>query len=426
MVSRSWLPVATCCFALYCLLVFSPASGFSQADEGGALAGAFSGRLVDEEDNPVTDAEITLQGSGYYRTRTDQDGKFTFLDAIKAGEYRLGIKSLRWVGITDYWKMPQIIIDPDKPTKRDFTLKRACRLELTVVDENGAPVKASVYYRPLAAERFRNAGSTTTNDEGISTIGGLAASDGKYLVGVSSKSHSCGHAIIEVSDPGQVVKQEIVLQTGKPVKGRAVCSDGEPPAGWSIYALPTWWNFGSYPSGVKIGEDGTFELPHIGDGRFNLTIFIPTGDGMSESRSVLTDANLLEMDQPIQVTLDYPSPKSMNYLTGTIRWIGKPLKRGVQISGYSAELKHHVSFHLKAGETKFKIGPFPKGTYRIRPEHSELEVLNLRKLKNLNDLDHVRIPNEKPLQLVLRVRGKPHVQGAVVDADTQQPIPSLR
>lgn len=386
----------------------------------------FYGRIVDPDGNPVTDAEVTLRGPSYLSTETDEQGRFWFLDASEAGEYRLGIKSSKWVGITDYRKMPQISIDPDETLKKEWTLQRACQIELSVVDEQGEPVRASVYYRPLAGERFRNASSTTTNAEGVALIGGLAPSSAKTIIAANSKTHSPAHLIVSTENPDEITKHELVLSKGKSVKGKVLCSDGEPPAGWTIRALPTWWNFGIYPGGAKIEEDGSFELPHIGEDWFHVSISIPLGDGMSTSRNVLTEAKLHEMKQPLQVTLDYPSPKSMNYLTGTIRWIGKPLKSGIRISGYSAELKHHTSHHIKSGETDFKIGPIPKGVYRIRPEHPELEVMNLRKIKKLNDLDHVRIPNEEPLQLVLRVRGKPHVQGTVVDAETKQPIERFR
>lgn len=386
----------------------------------------FSGRIVDTDGKPVTDAEVSLQGPVYLQTETDEQGKFWFLDAKVGGEYRLIIESKTCVGLTDFRKAPRIAIDPNHPTATEFKLPRACRIELTVVDEKGKPVQASVYYKPLTGERFGNARNSKTNAEGVALVGGLDPSLKKYNVVASSPVHAPARVIVSTEDPNVVQQHKLVMSEGKSLKGKAVCSDGEPPAGWSILALPSWWNLGIYPAGSKIEEDGTFELRHVGDDPCSVSISIPLGDGMSTSRNVLTDAKLLEMKQPIQVTLNYPSPKSQNYLTGTIRWIGKPLESGIHISGYSADLKMHTSHHIARGKTEFKIGPMPNGVYRIRPEHPEIEVMNLRKIKNLNDLDNVKIPNTEPLQLVLRVRGKPHVQGIVVDAETQKPVERFR
>ena len=47
----------------------------------------------------------------------------------------------------------------------------------------------------------------------------------------------------------------------------------------------------------------------------------------------------------------------MNYITGKIRWIGKPLDNRFSVSGYSYEGRHHVSRNFKAGTTEFKVGP---------------------------------------------------------------------
>lgn len=104
------------------------------------------------------------------------------------------------------------------------------------------------------------------------------SANGKYAIGVSSEFHAFGHAIVEVSDPGKIIKQQIVLTAGKSVKGKALCNDGEPPAGWMTFALPTWWNFGGHPSGVKIDEDGSFGIPHVDDDQYNLSISIPSGN----------------------------------------------------------------------------------------------------------------------------------------------------
>ncbi len=380
------------------------------------------GRIVDNEGNPVTDARLTLQGPRYLRTETDDEGRYEFIDVTIPGSYRLEVKSNKWVGIIDYDKMPQLAIDPDATQEKNLTLSRACQVKLEVVDEAGKPVSATIYHKSMAKERYRSGERSSTDKQGIAVIGGLEPSSTKYAIGVQSESHAFGHLIIDAGNPDVIEDHRIVLKNGKTVKCKAVCSDGKPPAGWRVNALPTWWAFGVYPRGPEIAKDGTFDLQHIGDDNYNVSISIPMGDGMTSMRPVLTDAPLAMMKQPVPIKLDYPSPSSMNYLNCKIRWIGQPLDKGFSISGYSSETRHHISHYVKKGLTEVKVGPIPKGTYRIRPEDPAIEVMNLRKIKNLVDLDHVKVPNQKPIQIVLRVRGKPHVQGTVIDAKTKKPI----
>ena len=391
-----------------------------------AVKAPLYGRIVDSDGKPVTDAKLSLQGPKYYRSQTGDDGRYDFTDVAEAGEYRIRIESKQCVGLTNYRTLPRVAIDPDEALERDFTLERACQVKIVVVDEDDKPVRASVYCKSTAADDFSGSSNRqSTNREGVAIIGGMKKSNAKYIIGVQSKTHAFAHVMVSAKDPDEVPEHKLILKVGKTVKGKAVCSDGLPPAGWKISALPTWWNFGSYPSGTVIADDGSFELKHVGDDQYNVSISIPLGEGMSTMRNVLSGASLSTMKQPIACKMDYPSPKSMSYLDVRIRWIGKPLDRGINISGYSAT-RQHISHYLGSGKKTAKIGPIPPGTYRISVGSSEVEVMNLRKIKNLDDLEHVKIPNEKPLQIVLRARGKPHVQGTVVDAETKQPIKSFQ
>ncbi|MGB7342780.1 MAG: carboxypeptidase regulatory-like domain-containing protein [Pirellulaceae bacterium] len=416
--------IAFCVFISFASSVTPAQDKTKEADAAPVPAGIpFSGNLADENGDPVTDAKITLQGPGYYRTTSDQDGHFEFFDADKPGEYRIFIESQKWAAIRDYKQMPKVVLMPGKAVTKDLVLPRACQVQVTVKDEDGNPIKgASVYCRSLGGERFQRHFDGRTDATGAATIGGIAPSQEQFIVAAQSKTHSYQKAIVTMTDPDKAAEATLVLQAGHSIQGKVLCNDGKPAAGWHLLALPSWWNFNSYPRGVLIGDDGSFELTHITDQPYNLTVSIPSGDNMSTSRGVQADAKLMQMKQPLQLKLDYPSPGSMSYLTGKIRWIGKPSTRGFSISGYSAQTGQHIHEYVDAKKTEFKVGPISPGIYRIRPESSELEVMNLRKIKNLDELDAVKIPNDEPIQIVLRVRGKPHVQGNVIDAETKKPI----
>ncbi len=383
---------------------------------------AFSGMIMGEDGLPVDDATISLQGKSYYRTQTDDFGVFAFLDDIETGEYRVRIESGKYLGLTDFRKLPSVSITQDEPGVENFVLKRACQIELTVVDEQGDPVQCSVYYSPLTSERYTSSQDGQINAEGVGTLGGLDPAMKKYQIGVHSRAHAIGRLVIETGDPNKIEKHRIVLRKGKSVVGKVMCSDGLPASGWRVWALPSWWNFGVYPGGPEIGDDGHVELPNIGNEPYDLTVSIPSGGGMSTSRPLVAGVNLHEAKQPLEWEFDHPSPKSMQYLSGTIRWIGKERPDGVRISGYASATRHFFNHIIKEGEDEFRVGPIPKGVYRITIENSEVEVMNSRKDSGLNDLSSVLIPNEEKLQVVLRFRGNPVVRATVTDAETGKPI----
>lgn len=383
----------------------------------------FYGEIRGEDGAPVTDATVVIQGPSYERTKVDKNGKFQFTGTISSGSYRVEIRSNGWVGIRKYREMPVVRLNKDEPFEKNFELKKAAQIELKVVDEEGNPVLASVYYKSAVEGELGNALSVKTNAEGKVIIGGLDPESRQYSLGISSKTHGATIEQLFLDDGNPKQKMEIVLKKGESIKSTVICSDGLTAPGWMVYTMPSGWDFGSYTNGVKIGADGFFELKNIVDGKYEVFVFIPMGGGMSSSRSVSSDMNLLKAkegakEEPLKFELDYPSPKSLNYLEGDIRWIGKPLDKGLHISGYSAETRQHASFFLEKGMKKFKLGPIPEGTYRIRIDSPEIEVMNLRKVAGLNDLEYVKIPTEDRLQLALRVVGKPTVQGVVKEGES--------
>lgn len=409
------------------VLVGSPVDAQDKVDE---VLPTFTGRITDTNGNPVTDALISVRGeTKYARVKTDENGKFEFGTDVAPGAYQVGIQSKEWVGITDFRKLVPIEIVEGKTTEKDFELRRACRFEVLVVDTQGDPVTASVYVKALGDESPRNAERFQADRNGIATVGGFEPKWRIFEIGVSSKTHGTAKTRITIEDFEKLTRHKVVLKEGKSVKGTVICSDGLPASGWKLYALPAGWNFGTYTNPSTIGENGSVEIKHVVSGKYDLLVFIPMGGGMSSSRSVASGIDLLDSEEPIKLRLNYPSPKSLNYLEGDVRWIGKPLDakgRGMHISGYSLDTKQHVSFYLEPGKKKFRLGPMPTGIYRISVDNPEVEVLNLRKVKGLDDLEHVSVPTEKRLQLALRVRGKPHVQGVVIDSESRNPIERFR
>ena len=79
-------------------------------------------------------------GGRVYIAKTKPDGSYEFERVQNAAVYHLSIHSTRCVGLSDYQDDNlNIPLDPPKTVTRNFALKPACQLQLTVVDESDHP-----------------------------------------------------------------------------------------------------------------------------------------------------------------------------------------------------------------------------------------------------------------------------------------------
>ncbi|HTU26156.1 MAG TPA: carboxypeptidase-like regulatory domain-containing protein, partial [Pirellulales bacterium] len=247
-------------------------------------------------------------------------------------------------------------------------------------------------------------------------LGGLKPAPGeKRLVALMDDKYALGRLEIVLDDPLAVPEQQIVLKKGHSVRGQALCTDGKPASGWRISALPTWWRLGIYPSGQVIGPDGSFELLHVGDDRYDVTISIPTSDSGFTPKTVLAGAPLPADGDPLTLTVDSPSPAAMTKIKGHIEYEGGKLERGFHVMAFSTTGNHHGDAFVRPGETEFEIGPVPPGTYKIDFNSQEIEAQELR---------NVVVPT-KPLEVKITVRGTLSLRGTVVDGETGNPVPKF-
>jgi beta-lactamase regulating signal transducer with metallopeptidase domain/protocatechuate 3,4-dioxygenase beta subunit len=377
------------------------------------------GQLKDEKDNPVTDAEVKVspvKGGSRFRSKTDEHGFYVIDNFKEAGRYRLEISSKRWVGVS-YRDRVEVTLQSGVPNTRNFTLKRACSIRIRTVDEQGKPVRGvRVMANNLAAKDYIAPDSVRTDAEGWVTVGGLAPSKTEYLIAAWPKNYAFERLVVTLDDPEQVPEKEIVLRQGKTIKGMAVCSDGKPPAGWRILAMPSWWHFGTSPRGATVAEDGSFTLSHIVPGKYDVRFSIPHEDGSSSVRPVLNQAELADTKGVLKLKIDYPSPASMVYITGHVKLTGKPKGRGFWIFANSSDdRRFNGSTYWQDGKTDFKIGPVPKGTYELKVENVGMKAKPVT----------VTAP-AKDVELVVQGIGQPKLTGRVIDAKTKAPITRYR
>ncbi len=281
-----------------------------------------------------------------------------------AAVYHLSIFSMRCVGLSDYQDDSlNIALDPPHTVTRNFVLKPACQLKLTVVDEEGHPLPKVTIYKPGRYDgQFRR-----TNKDGKITVGGLVPSPLMARFAFHHEDYAFGFLDIKLDDPKTIVEREVTLTRGKAVQGTITCTDGKAPLGCSIQALPSWWEYMASPMALPILADGSFTLPHIGLGAYKLSISIPQGANSSTSSNLMSDVDLFDRKEPLALKADFPSPGVMGTIAGHIHFKGNRPKRGFWISANgTGDKPGNGMVYVEPDATAFRIGPMSVGRYNLQ------------------------------------------------------------
>lgn len=378
---------------------------------------ALSGRIVDESGVPVTDATLTLRGAYNQEAKTDNDGRYLFQSVRDAEEFRVEIQSLRCVSLNYWAELPRVDLAPGTHVEKNFTLKLASQVRIRTIDEAGIAVKGvRIYSAALDSENHRHRQSASTDNDGWTTIGGLAPSKAGYIFGCQHNEYAIEKLIHPVTQAGTIAETSVIMRQGISVKGNALCSDDKPPAGWRILALPEWWQYGASPIGDEIPADGSFELKHIVPGEYDVTISVLGPDeGSFQPHTVLSKSNLLATEQPLALKMDYPSAASLVYITGTIVFTGEAPK-GIWLHARSKVGNHHSGFYARPEKPNFRLGPFPAGLYALEASEPLIESVTL------NDIP---APTED-LKITVVGRGKPRLRGRVLVPPNNAPASDFR
>ncbi len=389
--------------------------------------------------DPVTDADVEIYIRRIYSDQTDANGFYHFDEISEDGNYRVKIKSVDYIGLTDYRKQPVVSLRKDAQTVRNFELDRACQIEVTVVDEQGKPIEdAEVRVSSLADEHGREAGYATrrrgTDENGNLLIGGFAPSDDPLLLTVTHTTegpyverhgrryrqkvwdYAAGHMVKTLNDPDVIETAQVVLRKGVEVHGYCEYADGVPAHGLSISAHPSWWHSNYYPPIMEIDPNGLFTLPHVVPGQYSLHIHIPRGNGGG------TSFPIAQMRWPTQEELIYArvprnSPGSLVSISGRIVYVGNKKPSYITIDAYSAA-GDNQSASIRNGSDEFEIDSLEPGVYTL---HFSGQDIVEKKIEN------IEAPSSGlEVEIVYNKDAKPVLQGFVVRADTEQPITRFR
>ncbi len=289
---------------------------------------------------------------------------------------------------------------------RNFVLKPGCQLKLKVVDEEGHPVAKVSIYKP---GRYDGKWHSTAKD-GTATVGGMAPSPQVVRFAFHHEDYALGSLDIKLDDPRQIVEREITLTKGNAVEGRVTCSDGKPPVGSTIQALPSWWDYMSSPSGLPIRADGSFTLPHIGPGAYKLSISIPRGPNSWENSPVMSDVDLFDRKEPLAIKTNFPSPGKTGTISGRIHFKGnRPKQQGFWISANGTGRRFENSMqYVQPNDTTFRIGPIPDGRYDLTINSREYEMKRIPAVATGTNDVVLEVTAREPVLLKGRVlAGKP-------------------
>jgi hypothetical protein len=408
--------------------------------------GSLSGHITDAQTGrPVIDATVKVQD--IFSAATDSSG-FYLIEGLPAGQnFRISVDSNEYVGINGYQPMPDVRIQKDTQTVKDFKLDKACMIQVQVVDEANQPIEgAELSVRPYDNEiqrKLMQGGPRRyiqTNKDGIALLGGLIPSKVGYLI-IAAHSESLSKDGTKTSTrqqdyaPGKLIailnnteyleSGQIVLQKGEDVTGRAVYADGKPASDLTVSVSRSYtygnlgrsYGYGSYP----IDAGGNFTLRHIVPGSYYISVV-----KQPEKGSTVTIADM-RTDLPLAdkgvLTINIPmnSSQPLVSIRGKLIFTSNNIPDSVYISASSVTGNHYSQADWRkpekdACDMNFVVDQLVPEKYNLIFSSSYI------KQKTVNNVD---APSED-LKVELDAFERFLISGTVINSQTGEPIQSFK
>ncbi len=381
----------------------------------GVLSGVISDANTGE---PIKDVRVRIYCYDHgeqHTTTTDSNGVYSFKAIAKDGPYVIRLEAAEHI-TAEEWKRPlePVQLKRNAQFVKDFELARGCKVTIKVADEKGQPVKDVRFYAAYVSDEVGRGPKdlVRSNEKGIVVIGGLKPSE--YLINAWHRDYASAGRKVLLEQPRQTESIAFEMKKGTEVAGKAICSDGLPASGWEIDPTPNWWHSVTSPSGLPINDDGTFLLPHIVPGVYNVATRIRADDGSSSS-VWSTDVNLPPKDGFLELRIPKPSPHNRVSISGSVKFVGGESARGTWIHVRS-DSGHYGSTYLEKGQSEFTIGNLVPDLYTIDFTAGGAERKVYRNIKAPSEGLVLEIPVKKRIRLA----------GTVVDKQTGGPISKFR
>jgi protocatechuate 3,4-dioxygenase beta subunit len=215
-----------------------PASTPPEASGSGALR--LEGQVIDEHEQPVPGATVTLWPKNRIAVTREGDGSFAF-DGLVAAQYRVVATK------DDLTSEPTLVTLTEKNDPVIVHMRAGSTVVVHVLElDGGAPIANAT-----VAEQYGR--KATTGPDGIATLRGV----GPLMAAVTASAP--GHMSVQDSvvlgaEPNAKVERTIKLPRGASVSGVVLDPDDKPVASASIYAEASGSNAGHQ---IKAASDAT-------------------------------------------------------------------------------------------------------------------------------------------------------------------------
>lgn len=255
--------------------------------------GTFAGRVVDMNEEPIPDTNITMYALGVrddsrglvrsFRATTDSKGEFR-IESIPPGEYH----ALAQHGSYLPSERTAVVIEEAEPASYKFVLELGGSISGTVTNLDGEPVADVQVWLSSAQENLDFSRGTRTDAEGKYVLGGLRS--GTVNLRVLARGFvSSTRKDIEVLKGRVVEGIDFQLDRGSALCGVVVAPGGEPVKNATISASDTK----SYIT-QKTDEKGAFTLSGFAGDHVNLSVRAP-GYVLLIKRNVPVNTNDLRL-----------------------------------------------------------------------------------------------------------------------------------
>lgn len=218
------------------------------------------GRVIDDTEDGVAGAIVTVSSNPPRTATTEEDGSF-FFDKLVGRSYRLVARSP--VGAASP------VVARLTATSGPVTLhvRPSSKIEVTVLTaaERKPVPGATVELRGALRDR------ATADGDGVARLSSVPA--GRYQIAGWSTGNATARSFMRIGNGASTYKLELLLAAGSSVSGRVLDEDGAPVAGARVlYASVSERRDRAHPllDGVVTEENGAFSFPALPKGTWRI------------------------------------------------------------------------------------------------------------------------------------------------------------